>query len=75
VIMPLWARNSRYESSVRGCIVIMEQPIACAPQFRPFSPNVLPQGAKNIAVELGFHGLAFGDKFMVHNPANVEKHD
>jgi len=53
----------------------MEQPIACAPQFRPFSPNVLPQGAKNIAVELGFHGLAFGDKFMVHNPANVEKHD
>ena len=66
---------TRYESSVRGCIVIMEQPIARAPQFRSFSPNVLPQTAKNIAVELGIHGLAFRGKFMVHNPSNVEKHD
>jgi len=65
----------RYESSVRGCIVIIEQPIARAPQFRSFSPNVLPQTAKNIAVELGIHGLAFRYKFMVHNPSNVEKHD
>jgi len=64
-----------YESSVRGCIVIMEQPIARAPQFRSFLPNVLPQTAKNTAVELGVHGLAFGDKFMMHNPSNVEKHD
>jgi len=40
----------RYESSVRGCIVIMEQPNARAPHFRSFSPNVLPQTAKNIAV-------------------------
>jgi hypothetical protein len=39
-----------YESCVRGCIVIMEQPIALAPQFRSFSPNVLPQTAKNVAV-------------------------
>ena len=53
----------------------MEQLIARAPQFRSFSPNVLPQTAKNIAVELGVHGLAFGDKFMVHSPSNVEKHD
>jgi hypothetical protein len=30
------------------------------PQFRSFSPNVLPQTAKNIAVELGVHGLALG---------------
>jgi hypothetical protein len=66
---------TRYESSVRGCIVIMEQPIAHAPPFRSFSPNVLHQTAKNIAVELGVHGLAFGGKFMVHNPSNVEKHD
>ena len=65
----------RYESSVGGGTVIMEQPIVRAPQFRSFSPNVLPQTAKNIAVELGVHGLAFGDKFMVHNPSNVEKHD
>jgi hypothetical protein len=50
----------RYESSVRGCIVIVEQPISRAPQFRSFSPNVLPQTAKNIAVELGVHGLTFG---------------
>ena len=64
-----------YEWSVSGCIVIMEQPIACAPQFRSFSPNVLPQTAKNIEVELGVHGLAFGGKFMVHYPSNVEKHD
>jgi len=53
----------------------MEQPIARALQFRSFSPNVLPQTAKNIAVELGVHSLAFGDKFKVHNPSNVKKHD
>jgi hypothetical protein len=53
----------------------MEQPIAHAPHFRLFSPNVLPQTAKNIAVELGVHGLAFGGRFKVHNPSNVEKHD
>ena len=63
------------ESSVRGCVVIMEQPTARAPQFRSFSPNVLPQMAKKTVVELDVHGLALGDKFMVHNPSNVEKHD
>ena len=63
------------ENSVRGCVVIMEQPIARAPQFRSFSPNVLPQTAKNTAVELGVHGLALGDRFMVHNPSNVKKHE
>jgi len=65
----------RYERSVGGCIVIMEQPITHATQFRLFSPNVLPQTAKNSAVVLGIHGLAFGGKFTVHNPLNVEKHD
>jgi len=63
------------KSSVRGCVVIMEQPIACAPQFRSFLPNVIPQTAKNTAVELGVHSLALGDKLMMHNPSNVEKHD
>ena len=53
----------------------MEQPIARAPQFRSFSPNVLPQTVKNIAVELGVQDLAFRGKFKVHNPSNVEKHD
>jgi len=53
----------------------MEQPVALAPQFRSFSPNVLPQTAKNIAVEPGVHGLAVRGIFMVHNPLNVEKHD
>jgi hypothetical protein len=66
---------TRYESLVRGHIVIMEQPIAHAPQFGSLSLNVLPQTAKNIAVELGVHGLAFGGKCMVHNPSNVEKHN
>jgi hypothetical protein len=66
---------TRYESSVRGCIVIMELTIAHAPQFRSFSPNVLPQVAKNIAVELGVHSLAFEGKFMVHNHSNVETHE
>jgi hypothetical protein len=63
---------TRYESS-RGRIVIMEHPIARAPQFRSFSLNVLPQ--MNIAVELGIHGPAFGGKFKVQHPLNVEKHD
>ena len=65
----------RYKSSARGCTVILEQPIARAPQFRSFSPNVLPQMVKNTAVEPGVHGLAFGGKFMVHNPSNVGKQD
>ena len=69
-------KHTRYESLVRGGIVIMEQPIACVPlQFRSFSPNVLPQTVKNIAVELGVHILACRGKFMVHKPSNVEKHD
>jgi hypothetical protein len=53
----------------------MEQPIARVPQFRSFSPNVLPQTAKNIVVELGVHGLTLGGKFMLHSPSNVKKHD
>jgi hypothetical protein len=71
----LGEKLTRYESTVRGCIVIMEQPIARAPPFRSFSPNVLPQTAKNIVVELGVHGLTFKEKFMVHSPSNVKKHD
>jgi hypothetical protein len=39
---------TRCKSSVRGCNVIMEQPIARMPQFRSFLPNALPQIAKNI---------------------------
>jgi hypothetical protein len=66
---------ARYESLVRGCIVIMEKRTVRAPQFRLFLSNVLPQTAKNTAVELGIHGLAFGSKFMVHNPSNVKKHN
>jgi hypothetical protein len=53
----------------------MEHPIARAPQFISFLLNVLPQMAKNIAVELGVHSLAFGGKFKVQHPSNVEKHD
>jgi len=60
---------------VRGYVVITEQPVARGPQFRSFWPNVLPHTAKNIAVEPGVHGLAFGGKFMVHNASNDEKHD
>ena len=66
---------TRYESSVKGCIVIMEQPIARTPRFRSRSPNVLPQTVKNTAVELGVHGLAFGYKFVVHILSKVEKQD
>ena len=66
---------TRYESSVRGCIVVMEQPIARVPRFRPFSLNVLPQTAKSTAIGPGVHCLALGGKFMVHNPSNVEKHN
>jgi hypothetical protein len=53
----------------------MEQPIARTPQFRSFSLNFLLHMPKNFAVELGIHGLAFGGKFMVNNPSNVEKHN
>jgi hypothetical protein len=30
---------------------------------------------KNIAVEVGIQGPAFGDKFKVKHPSNVVKHD
>jgi hypothetical protein len=66
---------TRYESSVRGRVVIMEHPIARARHFRSFSLNVLPQKVTNIAAELGVHGLAFGGKFKVQHHSNVEKHD
>ena len=59
---------TRYESLVRGCIVIMDQRNASAPQFRSFLPNVLPQTVKNTAVEPGVHGLAFGGKCMCTIP-------
>jgi hypothetical protein len=36
------------------------------PQFRSFSPNVLSQTAKNIAVELGVDVLAFRAKHSIH---------
>ena len=71
----LGEKLTHYESSVRGCIVIMEQLIARAPQFRSFLQNVLPQTAKNTTVEPGIHGLALGGKFMVQNSSCVEKHD
>jgi hypothetical protein len=45
------------------------------PTIQVFSPNVLPQAAQNTAVELVVHGLAQGDKFMVHNPSGVENPD
>jgi hypothetical protein len=53
---------TNYESSVRGCIVTMQQPVGCVPLLRSFSPNVLPRMANNISVELGVHVLAFGAK-------------
>jgi hypothetical protein len=59
---------TRYENWVRGCIVIMKQPIAHVLQFRLFSLNVLPQMEQNIAVGFGVHGMAFRGKFMVYNP-------
>ena len=40
-----------------------------------FFAECSPSDAKNTAVELGVHGLALGNKFMVNNPSNVEKHD
>jgi hypothetical protein len=64
-----------YESSVRGCIVTMQQPVGCVPLLRSFSQNDRPQTAKNNAAELSVHSLPLRGKFMVHNPSNVEKCD
>jgi hypothetical protein len=62
VIMPLWAGNSRVTRAPwEGALQSSEQLVACPPQFRSFSPKVLPQAAKNVAVDLGVRGLAFGD--------------
>jgi hypothetical protein len=53
----------------------MEKPTARKSQFRSFRQISTLRTAKNIAVELGVHDLAFGGKFMVHNPSNFKKRD
>jgi hypothetical protein len=63
------------DCSVTGCIVVMENPILCAPQIRPLSPNVLPQTPQNFAVKLCVDGLALGDELMMNNAMDVEKHN
>lgn len=40
------------ESSVTGCIAIVENPILHTPQIWLLSPNLLPQMFQNISVEL-----------------------
>ena len=64
-----------YKSSVRGCVVIMTHPVALAPQFRPFPPNVLLKTPQNVAIQFAVDGLTPGDEFMVNNPANVGQND
>jgi hypothetical protein len=60
---------------VTVCIVVVENPILCAPQIQSLSPNVLPQTAQNFAVKLCVDGLALGDEFMMNDAVNVKKHN
>ena len=64
-----------YESSERGCIVVVKHSIALAQHFRPFPPNVLPHTPQHIAVELAVDSLAPGDEFTVNNPVNVQENN
>jgi hypothetical protein len=63
------------ECSMTGCIVVVENPILCAPQIWLLSPNVLPQTPQNFAVKLCVDGLSFGDEFATNNAMDVKKHD
>jgi hypothetical protein len=60
---------------VTGCIVVVENPILCAPQIQSLLPNVFPQMQQNFTVKLCVDGLALGDKFAMNNATDVEKHD
>jgi hypothetical protein len=63
------------EGAVTEFIVIVENPILCAPKIQSLSPNVLPQTPQNFAVKLCSDGLALGDEFTMNNAVDVKKHD
>lgn len=45
------------DSSVRGCIVIVMNPILRTAQVQLLLPNVLPKILQNVAIELSIDGL------------------
>ena len=55
------------DGSVRRGVVMVKQPGLFSPKFGATSSHVFTQSPQNVAVELGFHRLAFWEKFFVHN--------
>jgi hypothetical protein len=56
------------QSSVRGCIVMMEHPVVW-----PLPPHVLPKPPQDVVVELHFDSLTWRQEFLMDNPINIEK--
>jgi hypothetical protein len=56
------------QSGVCGCFVMMVQPVVLV-------PFVWPLPSQDVAVELHIDGLSWRDRFLTHNPINVEKAD
>lgn len=55
-----------------GYIVVMKNPVLCAPYIQSLLLDVLPQMPPNIAIELPVDGLGLGDRFLMHNTVHVK---
>jgi hypothetical protein len=72
--MLLWARNWRITRTLwEGALSSWSSQMPARHNSVHFRRMSSLSRAKNTAVELGVHGLAFGSKFMVHSPSNVKK--
>ena len=60
------------QSSMRGCIVVMEHPIVRAPFVRPLPRHVPVRQHQDVAVEHRNDCLAWKDEFLMDNPVIVE---
>ena len=56
-----------------GCIVLMELPSFCSPQFRLFAPHSITKATKYPLVVLFGDSLALWCVFVMHHPTEVEK--
>ena len=60
---------------VCGSVVMVNEPFARLPQFRPCPPHPLPHSFQNPQVKLLVDRLTPGNEFPVHNSLNVEETD
>ena len=62
------------DGSVRR-VVMVKQPGLFSPKLGTMSLHSFTQSLQNFAVEPRIHGLAFWDKFFMHNPLDIKESD